>query len=341
MRRTRPTQADIARAAGVSQMTVSLALRNHPSLSAETRRKVRALATELGYRPNPLVSALMQNLRGRRATPDSATMAYVTAWPTRDGWRQFPLYRRYHEGAVARADQLGYRLEEFWLRQQGMSGARLSQVLWARGIHGVIIAPLPMPRAHLRLDWGKFALATLGYSLARPKLHRAVNHQTHSMQLALRELKRRGYQRLGLALSKHSDARADRNWQGAFLAYQPRSRRVPLLVTGEWDERSFRAWFNEHQPDAIIASDDCVLRWLRRLKKQVPRDVGFVHIESTIAHPHCASVRQNAYHSGAAAVDLVDEQLRHGERGIPVLPKAVLIASEWVDGPTVRQVAPR
>lgn len=44
-----PTSHDVARRAGVSQPTVSRALRDDPSVSAETRRLVRAAADELGY----------------------------------------------------------------------------------------------------------------------------------------------------------------------------------------------------------------------------------------------------------------------------------------------------
>lgn len=46
------TLSDIARRMGVSKVTVSKALRGHPDISAETSRKVKKLARELGYSPN-------------------------------------------------------------------------------------------------------------------------------------------------------------------------------------------------------------------------------------------------------------------------------------------------
>jgi LacI family transcriptional regulator len=58
------TIREIAAAAGVSAMTVSLALRGSREVSAATRKRIRALAESMGYRPNPMVSALMQQVAG-------------------------------------------------------------------------------------------------------------------------------------------------------------------------------------------------------------------------------------------------------------------------------------
>ena len=56
------TQIDIARKLNVSRITVSKALRNHPDISAEMKRKVRQIAEELGYIPN----LIAQNLTAKR-----------------------------------------------------------------------------------------------------------------------------------------------------------------------------------------------------------------------------------------------------------------------------------
>ncbi len=50
--------ADVARAAGVSLTTVSRALTGNGRLSDRTRRRVSAIATEMGYRPNPVARTL-------------------------------------------------------------------------------------------------------------------------------------------------------------------------------------------------------------------------------------------------------------------------------------------
>src|SRR5579864_5041248 len=57
-RRTPLTIRDVARAAGVSVGTVSKALNNNGRLRQETRKRVIAVASELGFRPNDLAQSL-------------------------------------------------------------------------------------------------------------------------------------------------------------------------------------------------------------------------------------------------------------------------------------------
>ena len=58
VRRSRQTIRDVAEAAGVSIGTVSKALNNSGTLSAETRARIIKLAGELGFRPNDLAQSL-------------------------------------------------------------------------------------------------------------------------------------------------------------------------------------------------------------------------------------------------------------------------------------------
>jgi DNA-binding LacI/PurR family transcriptional regulator len=59
MKRTQVTITDIARALNVSASTVSRALHDHPSISDETKKSVRQLASDLNYQPNLLALSLL------------------------------------------------------------------------------------------------------------------------------------------------------------------------------------------------------------------------------------------------------------------------------------------
>lgn len=63
-RRRSLTMRDVGELAGVSAITVSRALANHPSVTAQTRDMVQKAAAELGYVPNFTASALAK--RGSR-----------------------------------------------------------------------------------------------------------------------------------------------------------------------------------------------------------------------------------------------------------------------------------
>ncbi|MEQ1687510.1 MAG: LacI family DNA-binding transcriptional regulator, partial [Sphingopyxis sp.] len=57
----RPTAYDVAERAGVSQPTVSKALRGHPSISQATRERVTQAATDIGYQVNRSAARLRSN----------------------------------------------------------------------------------------------------------------------------------------------------------------------------------------------------------------------------------------------------------------------------------------
>ena len=345
--RTRQTLKDVAARARVSVMTASRAIRNQRYVSAQIRAAVRKAAAELGYKPNPLISALMTCRRSAQAIAGTNVVGFLNPFPTRDGWKGPKINLEFYSGARGACESHGYKLEEFWLREPGMTGARMSQILYARNIAGLIICPSPTPHAHLRLDWEKVAAVALGYSLAWPRLHRAVNHQFRSMQMALRQLRKRGYRRPGLALTASYDQRVDHHWVGSFLLEQQRHgvrRALPRFVPpdNEWTQKKFTDWARKKKPDVVITQHEEVYEWLCEMGLVPPRDIGLIHLNCPREQPHWAGIVQNAQAVGAAAIDLLVGMLQRNERGIPPLPQYILVEGAWRDGTTIRaQLMPR
>lgn len=330
---------DIADLARVSRATVSLALRHHASIPAVTRHRIQALADQLGYRPNPLVAALMRQHRSARAgRPTHLTLALVLKFSRRDRWQEF-LSPDLISGAARRAEQLGYRLEEFWLGDLGWSGRRLSTVLFHRNVPGLLVAPLPVAVGHLSLDWAKFSAVAIGYSLARPQLHRVTTDRSQAMRLAVRELRHRQYRRLGLALDANQDARVQHQWVAAFLEEQRHSRladRLDLLVVHarHWTEPRFVAWFKQQQPEAVLGSDPRIVVWLKNLGRVVPREVAFVHLWNPGLDGEFAGLYHHPPAIGAAAVDYLVSLIQRNERGVPASAHTLQLDASWSDGAT-------
>src|SRR5690606_22153967 len=140
---------------------------------------------------------------------------------------------RMWQGAEERAQALGYRLETFWLAEPGMSGRRLSAILAARGIRGLLIPPLSRSCGHLSINWDEFAAVSLSNTIGRPVLNRAVPDQHQPMQLILRKMRHRAYLRPGLLLPAKYDDRVEHRASAAFHFHQqmrPRRHRVPVLL---------------------------------------------------------------------------------------------------------------
>lgn len=57
----RPTLTDLAAAAGVSVALASIVMRDAPGASEATRARVKAIAEELGYRPDQRAKLLRQS----------------------------------------------------------------------------------------------------------------------------------------------------------------------------------------------------------------------------------------------------------------------------------------
>jgi LacI family transcriptional regulator len=92
----------------------------------------------------------------------------------------------------------------------------------------------------------------------------------------------------------------------------------------------------QHRPDALITFDMQIPDWLQQLGLRVPNDVGFVVHDWTVKMPGMAGIDHRRDHVAAAAVDLVATQLTHHERGVPEVPRQILIPPAWVEGPSIR-----
>ncbi|AHF91999.1 transcriptional regulator [Opitutaceae bacterium TAV1] len=336
----RPTQRDIARAAGVTQATVSLALNNHPRLSADIRERVQAIAQQLGYRPDPYLAGLSAYKKQLRPRGFQATLAWVSNYPPggRD-WRDITTFKHYFEGATARAAELGYQLEAHDLAAPGMTPARMEQILRARNIPGILLAPQPEPLMRLDLSLDRFASVTFGYSLVSPRLHTVTHHHFRSTETLLRTLRARGYQRIGLALEAENELRTERIPSSAFLSEQldwPASQRVPLLNVPNLTRERFLSWFSRYKPDVVVTLWDFAYPWLADAGVRIPDDTGIALLSVRHRDGFFAGMWENPEIVGARAVELLIDLVHRSERGIPVLPSYLMLEGTWLEGKTIR-----
>lgn len=340
----RVTLREVAARAGVHHTTASRALKNDPRICQETMDKVRSVAAEMGYMPDPMLSALNAYRHASRQSAFHGTIGWITNHSTRDGWRRSICYERYFEGASAELLRHGYRLEEFWLQEDGMTARRSSQILLNRGIRGLLICPLPVSRGHLSLQWKQFAAVSFGYSLLRPKLHIFSAAHYRSMITSLRSLRKMGYRRIGMVSAADMDERMDRMWTAAYrteLPLLPESQDIPIaLLKGDSNsldnhhKEQFLKWYRLHKPDAILSPTSPVMEWLLEEGYDIPRQVGVVNASLQLEE-RLSGLVEASRETGAAAASFLVSMLQRGDYGLPAVPQRILLEGRWWPGSTL------
>ena len=333
---------EIAKVAGVSQSTVSRALRNHPRLPRETCIEIQEIAQRLGYRTNALVATLTKQLRMSKIVPYQANLLFVTSYSTRNEWRfGRPAFVRFFEGASRRATTLGYRLDEFWIKEPGLTRSRIRRILKSRGVSGLVIAPMPQPVGHLSLDWDRYASATIGYTMAAPHLDSSRNHHNHAMTLCLRRLKHLGHQRIGIALRPQSYTFSDDLFASRYLYHMHiTGQKVipPFCLRGkeaQFNEKNFQVWFEINRPEALICMGDDVHYWCERMGVRVPEELSIVDLDIHDPRTGWSGIDGREEEVAAAAVDMVVQKLQENSLGIPKVPKSILVEGIWLEGKTL------
>ncbi|MEO6003373.1 MAG: BsuBI/PstI family type II restriction endonuclease [Opitutus sp.] len=96
---------EIASAAGVCLMTVSLSLRGSSKISVDTRNRIQRLAINMGYRPDPEISRLMRHLRSSQTSQGRVGQALVDFYP--GSWFTENSYNaRIRKGAMSADDRI-------------------------------------------------------------------------------------------------------------------------------------------------------------------------------------------------------------------------------------------
>lgn len=328
---------DIAERAGCSRSAVSKALRNAPDISEARRREIQALARDMGYRPHPMVSALMASrASAQNAESDlKANLAMVTASSDID-LRASINEREELEGAFERARESGFSVEFFVLDpQQGYSAERLHQIFSARGIQGMILLPLLCYQELMQLPFEEYTTVAIGTRAAEYGIPHAATNRFDNMVMALERLQKLGYTRPGLVLSELTEMASHLQYHGAYCAFaetRRQIRKLPVLILKKANPQSaFDHWINRHEPDVIVADIE-IASLIRAAKRRIPDDVAFAVIDHKPSHKGMAGFNSNLRDVGAAAVDMLIGRLYRNVRGLPVHTQSLLINGSWVEG---------
>ena len=244
------TLADIARALGVSKMTVSRAINNHPEISAETRARILDAAQRMNYRPNQFARALTTN------------RSYLLGVVVPDLMHSY--FAEICRGIESVAKPLGYQnlicsTDEDAASEEDEIGALLPRT------DGLIVASSALPtetKFYRRLTRERAKLVLIDRQLEGVKCPMVTTDDVKVGMLATNHLIGLGHRRVG-----HLKGTAASTAQMRFEGYKKAllKNRIPYdasLVrecgfTEEDGYRSMKEWLaTNHAPSAIFAAND-------------------------------------------------------------------------------------
>ncbi|AHF90820.1 LacI family transcriptional regulator [Opitutaceae bacterium TAV5] len=336
----RVTQRDIAERAKVHRATVSLALRDLPCIPAATRARIQKIATELGYEPDPMLSALATYRERQRPVSFHGNLAWLVNTANHFDWQHHPYFSCYFKGAEERARRYGFQLEIHDLHTSGMTPDRLARILRARNISGILLCPQPSPGTELEFPWQHFSAVTFGYTLSKPGLHTVVSTQYRAALTVMRELRLLGYRRIGCMMARQHDLRADHNYLAGYLVDEVLARQgtlpIPPWIEDAQDNSSLSRWLKTCQPDALLVGSTGFLEKLQRLGLRIPDEIGVACPCLRSTETPLAGVAEPSFHIGEVAVDFLVAMVHRNERGIPDYPQRLHVEGRWHAGLSVR-----
>lgn len=330
---------DIAARARVSVATVSLALRDSALISPATRARLVALAGEMGYHAHPYVSAYM-SWRRNRGSLRHPSIALLHPYATADGWREHGSVslREMHRGVTEQIRTHGYSAQEFRLGAE--RPRRLLEILRARGITGLVFAPIAEKTTRYDLPWDEFSAVQIGTGPPGLELPRISHHHYQGALDAVRRCGERGYRRPGLVLDRAHDERLGHVWRAGFEMGAEECgfarHAVWLMSEQRPDLPGLRSWLKLKKPDVIVTNLHHVFEGLlRKLGLAIPQDFGLVSLSVPAIGDRVTGIEQNSTLIGTRAVDLLAGALQLHRTGL--LPETIttMVNGRWNPGETI------
>jgi len=316
----RPTLHDVAREAGVSHMTVSRVLHGAQAVREDTAQRVRAAVDKLGYRPDPALSALATYRAKGGGRGQGSVLAFIDCDGTRHSLRVF-------EGAREEASLLGYACESIRLPSGERAQKRLSNVLFHRGIQGLLFGPSETRQTFSGWDWSRFATASLGALCHRPAMHAVSLDYFHGAISACERLFEAGKKHVAFLVDPNLEMRTGGLWLGGYAA-GVLPRHAPLICPGAAlrTRADLRAWLVRTRVVAALT----IHSHFAPLFTELGMEVAFLNQDGAgqpFAHYHLPHPD-----IGREGVRLLHHALLRRELGLPAEPKHVAVRGVWLAG---------
>jgi LacI family transcriptional regulator len=330
----RVNQRAIATRLGISAGTVSMALRNYPRIHPATRERVKRVAEEMGYQPEPILQGLVNYSRAKRQSAKFTRLAWVNTWPRPNELLEHPEYGAYWEGAQEAALAMGYQLIEFELGTK-LTCAEFRRQLRKQGTGGLLLPPAGMPLPD-DFPWDKYHVVCLSHRRGKSSNHFVTPDRVENVALAFSTMRQRGYRRIGFITDELPTTIDEKLSAIGFLNAQielPEEDRLPIFTTREGTSADDLAdWIKLHQPDAILSDLPEVTGLLKAAHIEVPHQVGLA-LSALPANAVESGVDPHGKEIGRAGIELLKGMLDGFVQ--PEIRLRISIKGCWCEGNTL------
>jgi LacI family transcriptional regulator len=327
---------DVASVIGVHQTTVSLALRNHPSIPAKTREFIKEKARELGYVPDPMLSALVEYRRLTRASKAPPTIAYITDLKDEKDMEQIQPRLLFFRGARQRAKELGYNLEVFYYGSGKYNSKSLDRILQTRSINGLIIGAFVYSKTDLCLSWDTYSAIKIEMLPVNLRFDVVENNQMQATRLAMEKAFEKGFHRVGMLTGKHDEIHTRNLFSAGYLVgqnlFDPIDRIPPMIIDGINLDRELADiidWLRRNEVETLITNWNELVPYMPAINRALGRDIVFLSLDVDHFDNRAMGILQNHELVGRYAVDRVTGQMLNNECGMVDSQTIHLVDSRW------------
>jgi LacI family transcriptional regulator len=319
---SRPTQADVARLAGVSRATVSYVINNRSGgkvqITDDTRRRVLDAIGQLGYQPNAAARSLK--------TQQTQLLAVMVPDLTN------PFYPLLIRGAQVAADEQDYQILVYDSNDSPDREQKFVDAMLRRRVDGMILVAFHLQVADVaRLTDAGIRVVAVGGRLRQAQVDVVATRERRAVHELMNHLLEKGHRRIAHLAGPQDTAAGEVRWRGY---------RESLLAAGlPYDEALVRygsfhgdevadlvmSLFDQvdpaDRPTAIFVANDVmaieVIRTLTRQGRCIPEEVavcGFDNIPGAeLVMPALTTVGQDPQTLGQRATELLLDRLETDE----------------------------
>jgi DNA-binding LacI/PurR family transcriptional regulator len=319
---------DVAKKAGVAPSTVSRALQDHPRIGAETKKRIRALAKEMGYIPNTVAKSLVAN----QTWTIGIELAAISD----------PFMGRVVEGVEQAAIEVGFTVIVSTSQHDHQRGIAGIEMLQQRRVDGIIVLA-----SHLFYQYPQFferstvPIVFINEQNAGKTIHFVTIDDVHGAQLAVEHLLALGHRRIGyVGVTNHAKSNQYRlkGYQDALEAAGIASD--PALVftsntikdDAKVGEASLEPLLTAGATAVFCFNDTTAMGLLAACHKRglsVPDNlsiIGFDDIDmAAYTHPPLTTIRQPRFELGRRAMQVMLALLDGREPENQILPGELVV----------------